>query len=121
MSENKNIGVGLMKPLDAEEQAKITITVGDDFLVTDARFETQGNEVMERCARVLCEQLLEKDVRDFFQMTNNVIYYNIEPDLTMRELYLATIAVMAAKRAAADYCKKNNIPFDAGSCHCIVE
>ena len=110
---------GTMKPADAEERVTIFIEADENHLVTKATFDAEGGERLKACAETLCEQLLEKDVRDFFQMTNNVIYYNIEPDLRLNELYLASIAVMAAKRAAADYCRKNGIAFDAGTCCCV--
>ena len=43
-------------------------------------------------------------------MNNNVIYYNMEEDLVREELYLASVCVLAAKRAAADWCRKNGVP-----------
>ena len=111
--------VGVMRPLDVDAKAAVAITVGENHEVLTAEAETEGGSRLRECAAVLCEQLVGKDARDFFQMNNNVIYYNIEPELTLSELWQASVAVMAAKRAAADYCRKNGIPYDAGSCQCV--
>jgi len=119
MEVNKDIGVGLMKPADADESVKYTVKV-ENFFITEASFEcTENSPVLENCAETLRNMILEKDVRDLFQMTNNVIYYNIEPDLKRDELYLASICVLAAKRAAADWCRKNGVEFEEGSCNCV--
>ena len=110
---------GTVKPADAEERVTIRIETDENHVVTSASFDAEGGERLRDCARVLCEQLLEKDVCDLFQMTNNVIYYNVEPDLKRDELYLASICVLAAKRAAADCCRKNGLPFETGCCDCV--
>ncbi len=118
-TNEKYVGTGVMKPVDADARVKITVTADESLTVTDAVFEATGGGRLADCASVLCEQVKGRDVRDFFQMNNNVIYYNIEPDLTLSELWQASVAVLAAKRAAAEICRKNGIEYDAGSCCCV--
>ena len=115
---NLNTGFGRMKPADAEEFAEITLTV-EDGLVARADFACAENETLKACAATLCRQIAGFPAADLFQMNNNVIYYNMEEDLAREELYLASICVLAAKRAAADWCRKNGVPFDEGCCNCV--
>ena len=113
-----NTGFGRMKPADAEEFAEITVTV-ENGLVADAAFACTENETLKNCAATLCRQIKGFPAADLLQMNNNVIYYNIEPELQRHELYLASACVLAAKRAAADWCRKNNVPFAEGDCCCV--
>ncbi|MCH5198161.1 MAG: hypothetical protein J1E34_04560 [Oscillospiraceae bacterium] len=118
MESTKSFGVGIMQPADAREWAKFTLTV-NEFYVKDAAYECFENTVLKNCAETLKNMILEKDVRDLFQMNNNVIYYNIEPSLKRNELYYASVCVLAAKRAAADWCRKNEVEFEESSCNCV--
>lgn len=113
-----NTGLGRMKPADAEEFAEITLTV-ENGLVAHAAFVCSENAVLRNCAATLCRQIQGFPAADLFQMNNNVIYYNIDPELQRHELYLASICVLAAKRAAADWCRKNGLPFNEGDCCCV--
>ena len=120
MTTKTNTGVGKMHPLDAAEFAEITITVDGEGLVSEADYICSGDPETTAAAEALCRLLPGKPAADLFQMNNNAVYYNLETDLPRDRLYCASIAVTAAKLAAADYCKKNGIPFDPGDCHCIV-
>ena len=54
------------------------------------------------------------------QINNNAVYYNMESDLPLHSLYLATIAVQAAKKAALAYLKANGVDYDGeGLCDCL--
>ncbi len=119
--EDKHLGVGFVQPTDAEEFMEITIREKDGK-ITSADFRCSDNEALIRCGKTLCAVLPEHPAADLFQMNNNVIYYNIDPPLTRRELYFATMAVFAAKRAAAAWCIKNNVPVPAqdNGCTCIT-
>ena len=116
------MGKGLLKPLDTDEYIEVTIHEKDGC-VESAEYVFGGGETVGRCAETVCRVITEHEIVDIFQMNNKAIYYNIEPELSLRELYMATIAVMAAKRAAADWCKKNGvaIPEQPEGCSCITE
>ena len=43
----------------------------------------------------------------------------MEAPLPRDRMYLASVCVLAAKRAAADWCRKNGVPFDSGCCDCV--
>lgn len=118
MTNNKNVGFGRVQPADAPEFAEITVTV-EDGLVARAQFACAENETLKKCAATLCRQIVGFPAADLFQMNNNVIYYNMEEDLSRAELYLASVCVLAAKRAAADWCRKNGVPFEEDCCACV--
>ena len=118
MDNDKNTGAGRVQPADAPEFAEITLTV-ENGLVAAAAFTCSENPVLQNCAAVLCRQIEGFPAADLLQMNNNVIYYIIEPELRLPELYLASVCVLAAKRAAADWCRKNGVPFDSGCCDCV--
>ncbi|MBQ7638339.1 MAG: hypothetical protein IJS90_05535 [Clostridia bacterium] len=115
--DDKNTGVGAMKPADAQEWARFTIEVKNG-VIESASYECADNATLINCAETLKGIITEKDVTDLFQMNNNAIYYNIEPELKRDELYLASVCVLAAKRAAADWCKKNGAPLPDDDCCC---
>ncbi|MBR5410632.1 MAG: hypothetical protein IK104_08160 [Clostridia bacterium] len=117
-ANDKLTGVGVSRPLDAEAEAEITLVLAPDFTVQSAAFRVSGGGRLADCAEALCGQLEGHDVRDLFQMTNNVIYYNVEPDLTRADLWQASVCVLAAKRAAADVCRKNGLKFET-ECDCV--
>ena len=117
-----HIGVGRLQPLDTDEYVEITL-YEKDGCVAKADFTFGGDEATGRCAEAVCRAIAEHGITELFQMNNNVVYYNTEPALAVHELYKACIAVRAAKRAAADWCKKNGVPVPAqpDGCSCISE
>lgn len=119
MADEKNTGRGLVKPLDADEEAAVTIAVSAGE-ITDASFSCSPDEYLTACAETLCAVIKEKPVTDIFQMNANAVFYNIETDLPRNKLYCASMVVTAAKRAAADWCKKNGIevPRTEDGCSC---
>jgi hypothetical protein len=111
------VGFGRMKPADAEEFAEITLTV-ENGNVSKAEFACSENETLRMCAETLCGAVTGFPAADLLQMNNNVIYYNAPFELGRDELHLASVCVLAAKRAAADWCRKNGVPFEPGCCNC---
>lgn len=116
--DNLNVGVGRVQPADAPEFAEITLTV-QGGLVAGAAFTCSPQPVLTACAEALCRSIQGFPAADLFQMNNNVIYYNMERELKREELYLASVCVLAAKRAAADWCRKNGVPFKSDCCDCV--
>lgn len=113
-----NVGVGRIEPADAPVFAEITLTVRDG-LVNDASFTCSPQPVLSACAEALCRSISGFPAADLFQINNNVIYYNTERELKREELWLASVCVLAAKRAAADWCRKNGVPFQSDCCDCV--
>ena len=111
-------GFGRVKPADAPEFCEITLKV-ENALVAGADFRCSENGTLCACAETLCRAVVGFPAADLLQINNNVIYFNLETDLPRGEMYLASVCVLAAKRAAADWCRKNGVPFDAGCCDCI--
>ena len=116
--EDKTTGFGRVKPADAPEYAEITLRV-ENGLVANASFACTEDETLRACAETLCRSIVGFPAADLFQMNNNVIYFNLEEELPREKLYLASVCVLAAKRAAADWCRKNGVPFDADCCDCV--
>lgn len=110
---------GEARPLDAEEYAAITLTAADGGIAA-ATYECSDDPLLRECCRALCGVLADKPIRDVMQMNNNAVYYNMESDLPRDRLYLASIAVQAAKKAALAYLKANGVPYDGdGLCDCL--
>ena len=117
MDNAKNTGVGRMRAADTPETVTVTLTVKNGA-VEAASCECSHNAALELCADTLCRAVTGFPATDLFQMNNNVIYFNLEQPLPRQELYLASMCVLAAKRAAADWCRKNGVPCDYDDCHC---
>ena len=113
-----SVGFGRVKPVDAPEFCEITLKA-ENALVAEAQFCCSENETLRACAETLCRAVTGFPAADILQINNNVIYYNLEEDLPREKMYLASVCVLAAKRAAADWCRKNGVPFDAGCCDCV--
>lgn len=115
--ENLHTGVGVVQPRDAAEFMEITLTE-ETGGIAGATFRCSENETLARCGETLCRLLPGHRVTDVFLTDNNTVYYNVEPPLKRNELWLAPIAVLAAKRAAADWCRKNGVPVPAAETGC---
>ena len=110
---------GLMKPLDTDEYAEIRITVADG-MITSAECECTDEVLLKDCCETVCRVITDKPAADVMQMNNNAVYYNCENELPRSSLYLATIAVAAAKKAVLDYFRKNGIEYKGdGVCSCL--
>ncbi len=111
---------GMARPLDAEEYAAITLTAAANGEITAAAYDCSDDPLLRECCAALCGVLVDKPIGDVLQMNNNAVYYNVERDLPRDRLYLATIAVQAAKKAALAYLKDNGIPCEGdGLCDCL--
>ena len=111
---------GTMRPLDAEEYAAITLTAAANGEIAAAVYECSDDPLLRECCAALCGVLVDKPIRDVMQMNNNAVYYNMENDLPRDRLYLASIAVQAAKKAALAYLNENGIPYDGKDlCACL--
>ena len=111
---------GRMQPLDAKEWAAITLTAAANGDIAAADFDCADDPLLRECCRALCGVLADKPVYDVMQMNNNAVYYNMESDLPRDRLYLASIAVQAAKKAALAYLNANGVPYEGeGLCDCL--
>lgn len=118
LTESKNTGFGSFHPVDAEQYAEITVEVRDGITVK-ADFAT-NDATVKKCAEALCELITGFPTEDILQMNNNAVYFNIDEKLPRESLFCATIAVNAAKKAAIDYMKKNNIAIpESAVCDCL--
>ncbi len=116
--EDKNTGFGRVQPKDAPDWAEITLSV-ENGAVAAAAFSCSENDTLRACAETLCAAVAGFPAADLLQMNNNVIYYNLEEDLKREDLYLASVCVLAAKRAAADWMRKNGLPLPENDCCCV--
>ena len=111
---------GEMRPLDAKEWAAITLTAAANGEIAAADFDCADDPLLRECCEALCGVLVDKPVYDVMQMNNNAVYYNVERDLPRNRLYLASIAVQAAKKAALAYLNANGVPYEGeGLCDCL--
>ena len=116
----ENTGFGAMHPQDTPEFVEITVTV-ENGTITSAEYTCYDDELLRQCADTVCEVIKDKPFEDIFQMNNNAVYYNIPGELPRDRLYLASVAVMAAKKAVKDYAVKNGVMPDLPDtgCTCI--
>lgn len=114
-----NQGTGKISPVDADEFIEVTVFVQGDF-ISNAQYTCSGSPEIEDCAKTVCAVITEKPFMDIMQMNANAVIYNTENDLPRMKLYCAAMAVSAAKKAVADFAKKNGIDvgFD-GLCSCF--
>ena len=120
--DGPHVGRGAVQPLDTDERVEIVLHEAAGC-VERAEYAARGDGATVRCAETVCRVTEGHAVTELFQMNNNAVYYNTVPALTLAELYKASIAVLAAKRAAADWCRKNGVslPEQNGCCGCITE
>ena len=113
-----NMGFGKISPADTDEFIEITVVFSDGE-VTDASFSCSDDDVLKDCGETICRMIKYHTAEDIMQVTNNVVYYNTTNDIPRSKLYLGAMAVMAAKRAVADWGRKNGLNFSShGSCSC---
>lgn len=111
-------GIGRITPGDTEEFIEVTVKFTDGE-VTDAFFTCSDDEVLTDCGETICRMIKYHTAEDIMQVTNNVVFYNTKNDIPREKLYLGAMAVMAAKRAVADWGRKNGKTFSAhGGCSC---
>ena len=112
---------GETRPLDAKEWAAITLTAAANGDIATAAFDCSDDPLLRECCAALCGVLADKPIFDVMQMNNNAVYYNMESDLPHDRLYLASIAVQAAKKAALAYLNANGVPYEGeGLCDCLA-
>lgn len=113
-----NTGIGKIAPGDTEEFIEITVkfTNGE---VTEATFSCSEDKVLIDCGETICRMIKYHSAEDIIQVTNNVVFYNTKNEIPREKLYLGAMAVMAAKKAVADWGRKNGMEFSShGGCSC---
>lgn len=118
MFDMNNFGTGRISPEDTDEFIEITVIFSDGE-VTDANFSCTEEETLKDCAETICRMIKYHTAEDIMQVTNNVVFYNTKNDIPRSKLYMGAMAVMAAKRAVADWGRKNGKEFTNHSgCSC---
>ena len=113
-----NIGKGRIAPGDTDEFIELTVEFTDGE-VTRAEFMCSDDETLTDCGETICRMIKYHTAEDIMQVTNNVVFYNTKNDIPREKLYLGAMAVMAAKRAVADWDRKNGTQFPThGGCSC---
>lgn len=112
-------GTGSVRAEDGTGEVRITVKVKDGVIVSAEAF-AEGDSFCEVCARAAAKLLPEKAPADVLGMRNDFAVYWVD-DMPGTKLWCSALAAMACKRAAADYLRKNGIPFDASAtgCGCI--
>lgn len=113
------IGTGCVCAEDGTGEVRITINVKDGIIVS-ADASAGGDSFCEVCAKAAAKLLPDKAAADVLGMRNDFAVYWVD-DLPGTKLWCSALAAMACKRAAADYLRKNGIPFDPSvtGCGCI--
>lgn len=118
MFNMNNFGIGRISPEDTEEFIEITVEFQDGE-VTNATFTCSEDEVLADCAETICRMIKYHTAEDIMQVTNNVVFYNTKNDIPRAKLYMGAMAVMAAKRAVANWGRKNGMEFNNhNGCSC---
>ena len=114
----ENTGFGRVAPQDAEEFIEVTV-VFEDGEVADAGFTCSDDPYLTDCGDTICRMIKYHTAEDIMQVTNNVVFYNTKNDLPREKLYLGAMAVMAAKKAVADWGRKNGKTYNnTNGCAC---
>ena len=118
MFNMNNIGTGRIAPGDTQEFIEVTVTFTDGE-VSDAVYTCSEDEVLDDCGETICRMIKYHTADDIMQVTNNVVFYNTKNDIPRGKQYLAAMAVMAAKRAVADWGRKNGKEYSSpNGCSC---
>ena len=110
-------GEGRVSPLDTNEFILIRIKVEDGITVA-AEYECTDDEYVRDCCEALCSVMTGLPFADIMQADGRAVIYNTRRELPREKLYLASMAVLAAKRAAQDCAKKNGTELAGGPCSC---
>ena len=111
MYNMNNTGTGRIAPGDTDEFIEVTVVFTNDE-VTEASFICSEDEVLRDCGETICRMIKYHTAEDIMQTTNNVVFYNTTNDIPREKLYLGAMAVMAAKRAVADWGRKNGKTYE---------
>ncbi len=111
MYNMNDYGIGRISPEDTEEFIEITVKFSEGE-VSEATFTCSEDEVLEDCGETVCRMIKYHTAEDIMQVTNNVVFYNTKNEIPRAKLYLGAMAVMAAKRAVADWGRKNEIKYE---------
>ncbi len=111
-------GIGRIAPQDTEEFIEITVKFTDSE-VSEASFICSPDETLTDCGNTICRMIKYHTAEDIMQVTNNVVFYNTANEIPRDKLYLGAMAVMAAKKAVADWGRKNGLTFTShNGCSC---
>ncbi len=114
----ENTGFGRISPQDTEEFIEVTV-VFEDGEVASADFSCSDDPYLTDCGETICRMIHNHTAEDIMQVTNNVVFYNTKAELPREKLYLGAMAVMAAKRAVADWGRKHGMVFEnTNGCSC---
>ena len=115
----ENTGTGRIAPKDTEEFIEITV-VFEDEEVAKADFICSDDPYLQDCGETICRMIKYHNAEDIMQVTNNVVFYNTKNDLPREKLYLGAMAVMAVKKAVADWGRKNGRVYENKTgCSCF--
>ena len=118
MFDMNDMGTGRISPTDTNEFIEVTVKFTDGE-VAEASFVCSEDEVLWDCGETICRMIKYHTAEDIMQVTNNVVFYNTKNPIPREKLYLGAMAVMAAKRAVADWGRKNGIKYENHSgCSC---
>ena len=113
-----NTGTGRVAPKDTDEFIEVSVTFTDGE-VTDAAFLCSEDETLCDCGETICRMIKYHTAEDIMQVTNNVVFYNTKNDIPREKLYLGAMAVMAAKKAVADWGRKHGKKYNnTNGCSC---
>lgn len=113
-----NFGTGKISPADTDEFIEINVEFQNGEVI-NATYLCSHDEVLEDCGETVCRMIKYHTAEDIMQVTNNVVFYNTANNIPREKLYLGAMAVMAAKKAVADWGRKNGQNFSShGSCSC---
>ena len=109
---------GRIAPGDTDEFIEVSVKFTDGE-VSEASYICSSDPVLEDCGETVCRMIKYHTAEDIMQVTNNVVFYNTKNDIPREKLYLGAMAVMAAKRAVADWGRKNGIKYENNNgCSC---
>jgi nitrogen fixation protein NifU and related proteins len=103
-----NVGTGLVGAPECGDVMRLQIEVGDDGMITDAKFKTFGCGSAIASSSLATEWLKGKSVNDALEIDNMAIVEELS--LPPVKIHCSVLAEDAIKAAINDYRVKNGLP-----------
>ena len=100
-------GTGKAGDIECGEIVKIYLLVGEDGVITTARFKTYGGVIAIAGSDIACDILVGGTLEDALSITAQDINEKLG-DVPESQLFVAQIIQEAIKNAVEEYCKKQD-------------
>lgn len=103
--ESKNVGTGLVGAPECGDVMRLQIAIGDDGVITDAKFKTFGCGSAIASSSLATEWLKGRTIDEAMELKNTAIVEEL--NLPPIKIHCSVLAEDAIKAALKDYLQKN--------------